>query len=410
MNILIIGSGGREHAFYTKLKEDNLDNNVYMLGINGGVCEQELILNADPLNFEQVYQKINQLEIELTIVGPEAPLENGIVDFLESKNCNVIGPTKYCAQLECSKVFAKKMMDKAKIATAKFEYVTTVSDGLKCADKFGYPIVMKYDGLAAGKGVQICQTKAEAQLFLEQVLINKHLGNAGVLIEECLIGEEFSVFAYVNGESYCLLPTVQDYKRVYDFDQGLNTGGMGANTTSKYNCELKHIENEILKPLLKEFRMQGNNYTGFLYLGLMATENGIKVIEFNVRMGDPETQLVLQKIDDKLLDIFKRVNSGETYYCKVKPTEYVGVVLAADGYPKTYVKNVILEINKSMQPIYHMGTQKINGVLTSTGGRVLMVTSSGNSVADARDNVYKKLENFNNNDLFYRTDIGLDRT
>ncbi len=408
MNILIIGSGGREHSMFTTFKLDPRIDNLYMIGQNGAIDSQNLI-DIDGMDFHAVYETICEKKIDLTVVGPEVYLEAGIVDYLRAHKCEVVGPDKFCAQLESSKNFAKEMMERSNIPTAKYEYIHTVEEGLSACQKFGYPIVLKYDGLAAGKGVAICQTEEEARDYLISTLETKVFGEDGIVVEECLVGEEYSVFAICNGTNYALLPVAQDYKRAYDNDLGPNTGGMGANTTSKFDHRLDLIENDIIKPLLAEFETTGYKYTGFLYVGLMETVDGPKVIEFNVRMGDPETQIVMQKLDEQLLSVIQRVNSGETFRCNLKADEYVGVVLASKGYPMGHLKDVILDVNESMHPIFHMGTKIKDNQLLSTGGRVMMITSSGSTIKEARERVYEKIDKVGNNSLFFRTDIGLGR-
>ncbi len=409
MNVLIIGSGGREHSLFTTIKLDPRVNKVYMLGNNGAIDNNFLITDVDGLNFNQVYKLIQERNIELTIVGPEVYLEAGIVDYLRAHNCLVVGPDKYCAQLESSKKFAKEIMKTANIPTAKYEYVTTVDQGLAVAADFGYPIVLKFDGLAAGKGVAICDDVASATKFLTEVFVDKCFGDGGLVVEECLVGEEYSVFAICNGTNYSILPVAQDYKRAYDNDLGPNTGGMGANTTAKYDDQLPIIRQTIIEPLLETFVESGYKYTGFLYVGLMQTVDGPKVIEFNVRMGDPETQIVMQKLDSSLLTIIDNVYNGVDFTPDFKPEQYVGVVMASCGYPNQYEKSVILKLNESMRPVFHMGTKNEQGTLFSTGGRVMMITSSGDTVEQARTRVYEKLQTFENDKLFYRRDIGLGR-
>lgn len=409
MNVLVIGSGGREHSLFTTIKLDPRVKNIYMLGTNGAIDKANLISDVDGMDFLAVYELIKQKQIDLTVVGPEMYLEAGIVDYLRAHNCMVVGPDKFCARLESSKNFAKEMMAKANIPTARYQYVDTVEAGLQACSQFGYPIVLKYDGLAAGKGVAICPDQQTANQYLIETLEQKCFGDDGIVVEECLVGEEYSVFAIVNGSNYSILPVAQDFKRAFDGNQGPNTGGMGANTTSKYDDQLPFVEERILQPLLAEFEAIGYKYTGFLYIGLMQTVDGPKVIEFNVRMGDPETQIVMQKLDSSLITVIETVYAGNNFKCEVKRSEYVGVVLASCGYPNQYAKDVILELNESMRPVYHMGTKSENGKLVSTGGRVMMVTASGDSVEAARTSVYQKLQSFDNDQLFYRTDIGLGR-
>lgn len=408
MNVLIIGSGGREHSLYMKIKSDPIVDNVYMLGNNGAI-DANLLIDIDGFDFNALYKEIIAKEIELTIVGPEVYLEAGIIDYLRAHGCLAIGPDKHCAKLESSKNFAKQMMASANIPTAKYQYVTTVEAGLATAATYGYPIVLKYDGLAAGKGVAICTTEDEAADYLKAVLEDKCFGSSGIVVEECLVGEEYSVFAVVNGTSYSILPVAQDYKRAYDGDLGPNTGGMGANTTSKYDEQIPYIKQHILEPLLAQFIADGYKYTGFLYIGLMQTTEGPKVIEFNVRMGDPETQIVMQKLDSSLLEIIDHVYNNRCFTPTIKSEQYVGVVVASNGYPNAYEKNVILELSESMCPVFQMGTIMRDNVLRSTGGRVLMVTAEGSTVEAARSSVYKKLSAFENDKLFYRNDIGLGR-
>lgn len=409
MNILIIGSGGREYGFYTKLRLDPRVDEVYVLGENGGIAVSSKILDVDPLDFTSVYNLIVSKKIDLTLVGPEVYLEAGIVDYLRAHGCRVIGPDKYCSQLESSKNFAKEKMAKADIPTAKFEYVSDYQSGIEVASKFGLPVVLKFDGLAAGKGVLVCTTQDQVETYFTNVFNDNCFGTGGVVVEECLVGEEYSVFAYVNGTNYSILPIAQDYKRAFDNDEGPNTGGMGANTTSKYDDQLGFIEANILEPLLKQFTLDGYKYTGFLYIGLMQTEEGPKVIEFNVRMGDPETQIVMQKLDCDLLDIFHTVDNGSNYLAACNDSEYVGVVIASDGYPSGHKINAILNLNEIMRPVYHMGTIKKDGMLVSNGGRVVMITSHGATVDEARIDVYKQLEKINTEQFFYRSDIGLGR-
>lgn len=407
MNILIIGSGGREHAIYEHLRTDDSVENVYLLGNNGGVNSQNLFSDVDGLDFPEVEKIISNWKIDLTIVGPELYLDAGIVDYLRQNGHRVSGPTKYCANLETSKLFAKELMTAAKIPTASYNYVTNLQDG--CAACTSFPIVLKYNGLAAGKGVSICNTREEAEAYFREVFNNDRFGTEGVVVEECLVGEEYSVFAYVNGEDYVLLPVAQDYKRAYDHDLGPNTGGMGANTTSKYDNQLPFISENIIEPLLKEFANRNEDYTGFLYVGLIETATGPKVIEFNARLGDPETEVVLQKLKTNLIEIINSIDNRCVITPEFNENEWVGVVLAASDYPNEYQKNVILNIPNGFYPLFHMGTKVANGQLYSTGGRVLMICSDGLTVKQASESVYQKLDTFKNENLYFRKDIGENR-
>ncbi len=409
MNILIVGSGGREHSLFTTVKLDPRVKNVYMLGNNGAIDDKYLITDIKADDFLAIESLICKLDIKLTIIGPEQYLEAGLVDYLQASGHEVFGPNKYCTQLESSKHFAKQMMEKANIPTARYEYVTSCEQGLAVCEQFSYPVVLKYDGLAAGKGVSICENISQAKNYFHEVFENSKFGNDGVVVEECLVGEEYSVFALVNDQTYTLLPVAQDYKRAYDNDLGPNTGGMGANTTSKYDSDLDFVKTNIIEPLLATFKERNEKYKGFLYVGLMATKQGPKVIEFNVRMGDPETQIVMQKLDTSLVKAIEKISVNEEIELEFKQDQYVGVVLCAKGYPNSYSKYVKLEVNEKLHPVYHMGTIKQNGELVSTGGRVMMITSCAKTVESARTSVYQKLSHFDNEKLFYRNDIGLNR-
>ncbi len=397
MNVLIIGSGGREHALYQKASENNT---VYMLGNNGAIENKYLINDIDLFDFDQILNKINILNIDLTIVGPESYLSLGIVDFLKFHNKKVFGPNKKMSKLESSKYFAKEIMKRAKIPTAKYEYTKDLNRASKICDEFGYPVVIKYDGLAAGKGVLVAQNKEEADTFLNKCL---EFGNDGVVIEECLFGDEYSVFVMIVDQQYKILPIAQDYKRVYDNDLGPNTGGMGANTTSVYNDQLPYIEENIIKPLIKELNYK---YEGFLYIGLMQTNLGPKVIEFNVRMGDPECQVVMQKLDSDLVQSINYLLEGNgDFNIHTKNEEYVGVVLTSEGYPNDYQTNFDISYLNNIENVYHMGTKKVNDILYATGGRIAMITSSGITKKEAADDVYNILNKLLLKNIHYRKDI-----
>ncbi len=406
MRVLILGSGGREHALFLKCSQFHT---TYMLGNNGAIDDEYLIKDVDGLDFDLVLKTINDLKIDLTIVGPEVYLQAGIVDFLNAHHKAVFGPTEYCARLEASKNMAKEVMDKVDIPTAKYEYVTDYIKAMDICEEFGYPVVLKYDGLAAGKGVLVAENRSQASEFLAGIFDDRRFGNEGVVIEECLFGEEYSVFVMANKTNYTILPVAQDYKRALDGNLGLNTGGMGANTTSKYDQELDYIKIRIIEPLLKYLDDNSTPYSGFLYIGLMATKDGAKVIEFNVRMGDPETQVVMQKLDSDLVVAITDLLSHQTPNLTIDNQEYVGVVLASNGYPESYPKDIDMNFLKDMTNVYHMGTKNIDGNILSTGGRIAMVTSSGDTVSQAKGHVYQELDKINNPKIHYRKDIALDR-
>ncbi len=401
MKVLIIGSGGREHALYENVESHNHD--VYMLGNNGAISCDKLINDIDLFDFKQILKKINELEIDLTIIGPETYLELGIVDFLQSHNKKVFGPTKAMAKLESSKNFAKEVMQKANIPTAKFKYSKDIKEAKMICDEFRYPVVIKYDGLAAGKGVLVASNQSEAYEFLDSCL---QFGDDGVVIEECLFGDEYSVFVMINNDNYTILPIAQDYKRVFDNDLGLNTGGMGANTTSYYDDQLPFIKQNIIKPLIKEVDYK---YSGFLYIGLMQTIDGPKVIEFNARMGDPETQVVMQKLKTSIVDIILNLDNNKSTEIEVINDEVVGVVLTSKGYPKKYKTNIDMDFVSEFDNVYHMGTKKIEEKIVSTGGRICMICDKASDMFIAADKIYDKLNKLNLDDIHYRSDIAYSK-
>ncbi len=409
MKVLIVGSGGREHALYNKLSKDKSISRVFVIGNNGGIETKDLLSDVDDLDFAQIEKTITENNVGLTIIGPEFYLEAGLSDYLRSNGHKVFAPSKYCSQLESSKHFAKQMMEMHDVPTAKYKYVETITDGLTVCEQFGYPVVLKYDGLAAGKGVLVCPTKQEAVAYFEDVFGNNKYGNCGVVVEECLVGEEYSVFAVCNGSSYQLLPVAQDYKRALDNDYGLNTGGMGVNTTDKFNDQLPFITQKILEPILNEFVHRDNPYNGFLYIGLMQTINGPKVIEFNTRLGDPETEIILPKLKTSLLDVIDCVLEDTQLDIEFDEKQYVGVTIASKGYPEAYEKDVILDIRNIKNQVVHMGTKISNNKLLSTGGRIFQVVASGETVSQARFEVYADLNNIVNPKLYWRNDIGKNR-
>lgn len=396
MKILIVGSGGREHAIYNKFFNEN--NEVYLIGETGGVDAKYLF---NTINVNEVDKIVTiAKDFDLVVVGPEIPLALGLIDKLQEANIRCFGPNKYCAQIETSKVFAKDVMQKLNVATAKYITVNTYEEGIKALKSFSFPVVFKYSGLAAGKGVLIINDILEATKALDEILNKKCFGSDALVIEEFLVGEEFSCFYIVNNGIVKCLGVAQDYKRAYDNDQGLNTGGMGAHTTNKFNKYLGEIESNIIKPVINEL-----NYSGFLYAGLIFTSTGIKVIEFNCRLGDPETQVILPKINSSLSTAITDILNNKKPVITFNDQHYLGVVVAANGYPSAYINNIKLnEINNML----HMSTKQKQDLM-STGGRVFMLLGSAKTIKEAREKVYKKLNNYNNESLFYRNDIGLNK-
>ena len=420
MNVIIIGSGGREYAFGWKLKQSKQIEKIFFAPGNGGTSLLGSNVNLSISNFEEIYEFIINNKIDIVVVGPEAPLVEGIVDFLEKRsipNLKIIGPSKKGAMLEGSKAFAKEFMQKYNIPTAKYsafnsnEYEQAVS----FMQKFRPPYVIKADGLAAGKGVLIIDDFEKAKLQLKEMLEGK-FGEAGrkVVIEQFLDGIELSVFVITDGENYKILPTAKDYKRIGDGDKGLNTGGMGAVSPVPFASQelLDKIEKTIIIPTIEGIKAEKISFKGFIFLGLIKVGDEPFVIEYNARMGDPETQAVLPRIENDLLDLFlaiadKKVDEMDL---KISSNFSATVVLASGGYPENYEKNFVIsgidEVEKCL--VFQAGTKIDGDKIVSSGGRVLAVTGFGNTLLDARKSVYTEIKKITFDNLYYRKDIGLD--
>ena len=411
-NILIIGSGGREHTLAWKLSIDNNVHQVYCMPGNGGTEQIAINLEGDISNFQEIYKLVKQNNISMIIVGPEIPLENGIVDFFQKKNIKIFGPTKYASQLECSKLFARKFMDKNSIPQPKFFECSDFKTANIIKDKIGFPLVLKADGLAAGKGVIICVNNDDFEDGIKAMFEDKKFGNASnkISIEECLIGDELSIFAVCDGKDFKIIGNAQDHKRIFNDDKGPNTGGMGAYSPTKIcdNELLDKVENKIIKPTLDGMSELGNPFVGFLYVGLMIVDGEPFVIEFNVRMGDPETQVVIPRIETSLYDIFEKCIDGkvEKIDIELNSKTLITVVLASNGYPEKYEVGQLIQMNNSNKLIFHAGTKCINGNYIVSGGRVINVIGSGDSLKEAIDLVYRDVENISFSNMYYRTDIG----
>ena len=349
--------------------------------------------------------------IDLVFVGPEVPLVNGLVDRLQEKGIRAFGPSKKAAQLEGSKVFSKMMMKKYNIPTAKYESFNNYEDAREYLDKQKAPIVLKADGLAAGKGVIIAETIEEAQFELKEMMCNAKFSKAGanVVIEEFLQGEEFSLMCFVSDKKVYPMEIAQDHKRAFDNDEGLNTGGMGA------YCPLKKITKDdiqegidnVVQPMVNAMSEEGMPFYGILYAGLMKCSDEVKTIEFNVRFGDPESEVLLLKLESSLFDIANNIIDGKDIDLKWNNDAFIGVVLAAKGYPEKSEKGTIIKgLEKVNTPIFHMGTKEKDGNITVNGGRVLIVCANGKDLQEAREKVYNEIGKIECDDLFFRTDIG----
>ncbi len=417
MNILIIGSGGREHTLAWKIKQLPGLNKLYCAPGNAGIGEIAELVNIAPTDIEALKNFAKEKNIDLTVVGPEDPLVLGIVDEFEKEGLKIFGPSKKAAQLEGSKTFAKKIMKKYKVPTAEFWEFTDAQKALEHVYMSRFPVVIKADGLAAGKGVTVARSLVEAKRAINAILVDKIFGenNIKLIIEECLVGEEASILAFCDGKNFIAMTSAQDHKTIYDEDKGPNTGGMGTYSPAPLvTAELSKTINEtIFKPMIDGMAAEGIPYKGILYAGLMITADGPKVIEFNCRFGDPETQVVLPRLKNNLVELFFACINGTLENTKLEWEEKaaVCVVLAADGYPEKYKKGeIITGLNEAAKLedtiIFHAGTARENNQIVTSGGRVLGVTALGSDLKEAIKNAYKATEVVGFKGAQKRTDIG----
>jgi phosphoribosylamine--glycine ligase len=415
MKVGIIGSGGREHAICKSLKKSQKINQIYCFPGNAGTEEIAKNVNLDLDNFEYLKNFIIEEKIDLIVIGPEKPLVNGLADYLEQFNIKVFGPNKVASQLEGSKIFTKQICEKYNIPTAKFGIFQNREDSKKFLKKTNFPTVIKADNLASGKGVYICSNEDEADIAIEEIFNGKFGDAKNLLIEEFLEGEEMSYFTINDGNNFKHFGSAQDHKRVMDGDKGKNTGGMGAYSPSRLmNEELENkIIERIIKPTLKALTELGSEYKGFLYAGLMIVNNEPYLIEYNVRMGDPECQTILPKLETDLLDIFlacceKKLDKFEIKWSNKKS---LCVVLCSNGYPDSFEKSVeIKNLEKikldKQEYIFHAGSLKKEGKTYAIGGRVLNFVALSDEFISARQMIYKRLDELDWQGGFYRKDIG----
>lgn len=415
MNIGLIGSGGREHALCQKLYNSKLCKKIICFPGNAGTLGIAENIDVDILNFKKLLKLINYNKIDLVIVGPEEPLSIGIVDFLRKNKIKVFGPNRFAARLESSKAFMKKVCKKNNIPTANFQICKNKSQVLNFLKNNNMPLVVKSDGLAAGKGVTICKSKEQILNISDEIFKGKFKSSKKLVIEEFLEGEEASYFLIVDKNNFKFFGTAQDHKQVKEGDRGPNTGGMGAYSPAPIINKIleKKIINRIVKPTLDALKKEKKHYTGFLYVGLMIKNNEPSLIEFNVRMGDPECQVILPRLKTDLLKIINYSIHNKLKNIKIKWSEKkcMTVVLCSKGYPGKYKKNIeiekIAEIKKDKEDfIFHAGTQIRNGKLVSTGGRVLNFTSIGKNLLNVRRKIMKMIKKLNWKNGFYRKDIG----
>lgn len=409
MKVLVIGSGGREHAIVEALSRSPKQPKIYAAPGNAGIAQLAECVAIKDTEVEKLLEFAKANAIDLTVVGPEAALAVGVVDAFRAAGLKIFGPTKAAAEIEASKDFAKRLMVKYDVPTAAYATFSDFEEAMAYVRKGTLPTVLKYDGLAAGKGVVIATTMDEAEATLRDMLLDTKFGEGRVVIEEFLTGEEFSLMCFVAGNKICPMPVAQDHKRAYDNDEGPNTGGMGAYTELPFITEEDHayaMEN-IMQRVADAMVAEGTPFTGVLYGGLMKTPQGIKVIEFNARFGDPETEVVLPRLKSDAIDVFMAVANNEQPVAEWSDEATLGIVLASKGYPGDYQKGFVIEgVERVASKVYHMGTALKDGKLVTAGGRVMIVVASASTLQEALLKAREDIAKIECDNLFHRTDIG----
>jgi len=422
MNILVLGSGGREHTFAWKLVQSEKCQNLFVAPGNSGTAEIAENIPVNVNDFEGIKEIVLNHDISMVVVGPEDPLVNGIHDFFLNddllKRVNVIGPQKAAAQLEGSKEFAKKFLFRHNIPTAAYGSFTidTLQEGLAFLETMNSPFVLKADGLAAGKGVLIIDDINEAKFELKNMLVDSKFGTASskVVIEEFLSGIELSCFVLTDGDNYKILPTAKDYKRIGEGDVGLNTGGMGAISPVPFvdDVFMQKVEERIVKPTIDGLKKDNLPYKGFVFIGLIKVGDDPLVIEYNVRMGDPETEVVLPRLNNDLVDIFEAMGKGklDDIELEILPQAATTVMMVSGGYPEAYEKGKEITGLETIEGsiLFHAGAQLNNDKVVTSGGRVLAMTSYGETYEEAIKKSYQNIERINFDKMYYRKDIGFD--
>lgn len=410
MNILVIGSGGREHAIVDAISRSPKATKIYAAPGNAGIAALAELVNIKDTDVNGIVDFAKNNNIDLVVVGPEVALAAGVVDALLAVGIKAFGPSKAAAQIEASKEFAKDLMKKYNIPTAAYEVFADFDKAMAYVEKKGLPIVLKYDGLAAGKGVVIPETMEEARAALHDMLVDDKFGDASVVIEDFLDGPEFSFMCFADGKNVYPMEISQDHKRAYEGDKGPNTGGMGAYSPVPIitNEDLEYAYNEIMLPTAAAMVKEGVPFKGVLYGGLMKTRDGVKVIEFNSRFGDPETEVVLPRLESDIVDIFLSIVDGKKIdKIEWSKEETLGIVLASKGYPMDYKKGFEIEgLDGLDSKVYHMGTKMENGKFYTNGGRVLFVVAKGKTLAEAKEKALADVKKIKCDNLFYRSDIG----
>ena len=414
MKILVVGGGGREHAICWKLSNEKNVEKIYCAPGNPGIAEVAECVNIGDSDIDKLAKFAKENEIDMTVVGPEVPLVMGITDVFESQGLKVFGPNKKCARLEGSKAFSKDFMTRHNLPTAKYKEYTNIDKAIDDIDDFGYPVVIKADGLAAGKGVIISKNREDAIKTLKEMMNDKKFGTAGekIVIEEFLSGIETSILAFVDNETIIPMVSAKDHKKVNDGETGLNTGGMGTFSPSEiYTYELsKEIKENILDKTLKGFQEDNLDFKGILFVGLMITKDGPKILEYNVRFGDPETQSVLFRLETDLSEIISAVINNKLKDIDIKYSDdsAICVMLTSRGYPESYEKGKLItgldNLDKDIV-VFHSGTKLLDNKLVTNGGRVISITAKGKTVKEAGKKVYENIKKINFEGMHYRTDI-----
>lgn len=417
MKVLIVGSGGREHAIAWSVAKSPKVDKIYCAPGNAGIEEYAECVNISAMELEKLADFAEEKKIDLTIIGMDDPLVAGVVDVFEARGLRVFGPRKNAAILEGSKAFSKDLMKKYNIPTAAYETFDSPEAAMKYLETSEYPIVLKADGLALGKGVLICQTKEEALEGVKTLMLDKQFGSAGdrIVIEEFMTGREVSVLCYCDGTHIAPMTSAQDHKRAKDGDQGLNTGGMGTFSPSPFYTEEvdEFCHNYVYQASMDAMKAEGRDFVGIMFFGLMLTEKGTKVLEYNARFGDPEAQVVLPRMKNDIIDVFEACIDGKLDQIKLEfeDNAAVCVVLASAGYPESYEKGKLITgfenfKDKDGYYVFHAGTKRNEEGIVTNGGRVLGVTAKGANLKDARANAYKATEWIDFSNKYMRNDIG----
>lgn len=417
MKVLVVGSGAREHALVWKLQQSPAVDKIYCANGNAGMAKIADCVSIAPDAIEDLLVFAKKEQIDMTVVGPEVPLVAGISDRFKAEGLKVFGPDKACSRLEGSKIYAKDFMQRYDIPTANYQAFNDPQDALLALEEFFCPLVIKADGLAAGKGVLICQTHSEARQAILDLMTERRFGEAGaqIVIEDYMEGIEASLLCFVSDNRIIPMESARDYKKAQDGDQGLNTGGMGSFSPNNiFTAEvITEIEKNVLKPTSEGLTREGLNFCGVLFIGLMMTNTGIKVLEYNVRFGDPEAEVVLPRLESDLFEVLQKTIDGSLQAEDLQWSNQacLTVIGASGGYPQAYEKGKVITGFNALDPdclLFHAGTKTVDNKIVTSGGRVLAVTALGNNLEEARQKAYHNIKHLDFEGMFYRHDIGKD--